>query len=398
MLPCGRIPLGLACFGLALFSASLVSGQMLQERQRDLAVAQRLAARAAQQAARLEVQADREGDAAEALQLKAAALAARIQASEAQIMAAEAQLVVIRKKREAARARLAERQRPAIRLVAALQMLGRRPLSLVLIQPQSRRDVVHAQIMLAAIAPEIRRRTAALHQDIEEKRDLEGRFEIASQGLAARQRQLKGQRHQLLRLEAAHRTAQMSLAAGAAAEADRSRALGEEARDLRALVDQLGIEAARQAELAQLPGPVLRPLFPALVAAPPIVPPPRRPSRLAYRLPVPGILMTGFGELEASGARSRGLTLRVPSGAQVVAPARGRVAFAGPFRGYGQIVIIDHGDGWTSLITQLEALDVRVGQRLIAGSPMGRARSRQPAVTVELRHAGQPVDITGFLG
>jgi len=93
--------------------------------------------------------------------------------------------------------------------------------------------------------------------------------------------------------------------------------------------------------------------------------------------------------------RAKGLTLETRPGAQVVAPTRGRIAYAAEYRGFGKIVIIDHGQGWTSLITNLAALDVKVGDPVAQGSPLGRADTgRRPTVTVELRRNGRPVDIT----
>ena len=86
------------------------------------------------------------------------------------------------------------------------------------------------------------------------------------------------------------------------------------------------------------------------------------------------------------------ITLAPRASAQIIAPAGGRVAFAGPYRGYGRIVIIEHGGGWTSLVTGLGRVDVQVGQQLVSGSPLGIAAARNPAVTLELRRAGEPVN------
>jgi septal ring factor EnvC (AmiA/AmiB activator) len=88
------------------------------------------------------------------------------------------------------------------------------------------------------------------------------------------------------------------------------------------------------------------------------------------------------------------LTLATASGAQVIAPTAGRIAYAGAFRGYGHIVIVDHGGGWTTLITNLASVAVGVGDTVDQGSPLGRAATRKPTITVELRRSGQPVDIT----
>ena len=76
----------------------------------------------------------------------------------------------------------------------------------------------------------------------------------------------------------------------------------------------------------------------------------------------------------------------------MVAPARGRVAFAGPYRGYGQIVIVEHINGWTSLVTGLSKTSVVAGDELLGGSPLGSAAEQNPMVTLELRRAGEPVN------
>jgi septal ring factor EnvC (AmiA/AmiB activator) len=119
-------------------------------------------------------------------------------------------------------------------------------------------------------------------------------------------------------------------------------------------------------------------------------------------LPVSGRLVSGFGETQQlGGPRVRGIALSTRAGAQLVAPAAGRVAFAGPYRGYGNIVIIEHPGGWTSLVTGLARLDTSVGAQLLAGSPLGIATvtggAAQPVVTVELRRDGVPVNPLEFV-
>jgi len=106
--------------------------------------------------------------------------------------------------------------------------------------------------------------------------------------------------------------------------------------------------------------------------------------------------VAGFGAAQDGGASS-GITLAPRPGAQVVSPAAGRVVFAGPYRGYGRIAIIDHDGGWTSLVTGLSRLDVRVGDRLVGGSPLGVAGPGQPAISLELRRDGKPVNPLQFI-
>ena len=105
----------------------------------------------------------------------------------------------------------------------------------------------------------------------------------------------------------------------------------------------------------------------------------------------------GFGAPQASGL-SRGLTLAPIAGAQVVAPAAGRIAFAGPYRGYGNIVIVEHDGGWTSLVTGLARSQVDIGETVVAGAPLGSADPTEPSVTLELRHDGEPVNPLLYTG
>jgi septal ring factor EnvC (AmiA/AmiB activator) len=74
------------------------------------------------------------------------------------------------------------------------------------------------------------------------------------------------------------------------------------------------------------------------------------------------------------------------------------VAFAGPYRGYGRIVIIEHPGGWTSLVTGLARTDVEVGEPLVAGAPLGVAAASGPEVMLELRRDGQPVNPLRYVG
>ena len=112
-------------------------------------------------------------------------------------------------------------------------------------------------------------------------------------------------------------------------------------------------------------------------------------------LPVRGRLVTRFGELNRFGTRNRGLIVATRASAQVIAPYDGRLMFAGPFRGYGQLLIISHGEGYHSLIAGMSRIDGVVGQWLLAGEPIGRMGGNDgdaPVLYVELRRNGAPID------
>ncbi|MEN2786053.1 murein hydrolase activator EnvC family protein [Sphingomonas qilianensis] len=384
--------IALAC-GIALMAASVPA----QDQHSRLADAKRQSAAAAARAVALDRQAAGERDQARQARAQEAAVAARIQQAEADIAAEQARIAILRRLIDTQRARLAAKQAPAVRLIAALQSLARRPALISLIQPGSVSDIVHVRAVLATTLPVIRQRTADVRADLARARRLEADAALAAQNLATARAQLERQRLALTRMEAAHRLRARALGRESLFESDRAIALGERARDIVDLMDRLGDQAGVRDSLAALPGPQSRPPR-AGESALPIDTVPWSGGNAPYRLPVIGRVVTGFGELSDAGVRSRGLTLACATQALVVAPAAGRVAFAGAFRGYDRIVILDHGDGWTSLVSGLGLTAVRVGDRIGQGAPIGRAAQRDAArLTIELRRRGRAVDMTPLL-
>lgn len=360
--------------------------------------ARREGAEARARAEALEREAQAAGQAADRTAREAAAAAARIQEAQAQIAEREADIRLIDQQREALRATLAQRQLPVVRLTASLQRLSRRPLMIALLKPGSLRDTVHLRAMLDTMLPEVRRRTAALRGEIDRGKALKIRAESAVASLRSEQSELGRRRQTLAALETRQRLALRSASGTADREAERALALAEQARDLDALTADLGKAGTLRGELAALPGPVLRPANPQAAQAMAEQMPADAPQLAApaFVIPVQGRLLAGFGAAIPGQPLSRGITLAPRGGAQAIAPGAGRVAFAGPYRGYGVIVIIDHGQGWTSLVTGLAQLDVRVGQTLVAGSPIGIAGPARPVVSLELRRDGKPVNPLDF--
>lgn len=87
--------------------------------------------------------------------------------------------------------------------------------------------------------------------------------------------------------------------------------------------------------------------------------------------PARGSIITAYGQETAKGVSSKGIIIKTRAQAQVIAPFDGSVLFAGPFRGYGNLIIIEHGKGYTSLLAGLDSIDCELGQLLLAGEPIG---------------------------
>lgn len=309
--------------------------------------------------------------------LRETALEARVEVAEAEIAIAGLRAAATDNALVAQRRELAAQQGPIARLLAGLTALARRPAAVAIVQPGSLDDLVRVRAVLDAALPVVRARTAAIRGELAETRALHASAAATRGELGAGRAQLLAVRRALANLR------DEPLDAGTAS--DRALALGERARDIVDRLSGAGDAQATLASLVALPGPPIAAVAPE-VAAP-------------YRLPVTGQLVTGFGELSDNGVRARGLTFAVAPAARVVAPAAGRIVFAQPFRGFGTVVIIDHGEGWVTLLTGLGPLSVTREQQVIAGVPIGRAGAAKvgaeaPQVTVELRRRGRPVDLT----
>lgn len=290
-------------------------------------------------------------------------LAARIQAAERQLTAVERRLVVYERQRRAGRIQLARRQEEVTLLLATLQTLSRRPAALAFVQPTSAADVAHVRMALDAITPDLRARTAALRTEIATAERIVVRLAAERRRQAAARARLATERAQLARIEASQRRTGGRLSAEAEDEARRARTLGMTARSLRDLVRRLAATSRTT-----------------------------QPTGIRLLPPVAGEPRERFGQENELGLHLQGLMLAARPGAQVVAPAAGRVAFAAPFRTYGHIIIIEHGGGWLSLMSGLAATTIRVGEIIPEGMPVGRMGEDAAALYLELREQGVPVD------
>jgi septal ring factor EnvC (AmiA/AmiB activator) len=375
---------------VALAGAGAFAAASAQDARADAAALQQARAeadRAAQRYNQLAAAAQRATSEADRARMAAEALAAQIEAAEADLTASERRITLIAALQAAQRARLADQQGPVIRLTAALQTMTRRPAALALVQPGSVRDAIHVRSLLAATMPEIRRRTSVLRAEVARSSDLRRQSEQARAALAASRTSLGERRAALAAFETEQRGRSRQLAGLALSESDRALVLGEEAQALAGQIGSRQDQEALAAALARLPGPAPRPAGGAT----------ETPDAIAYSLAVEGRLVSGVGEISEGGVHSRGLTIETAAEAPVIAPAAGRVIFAAPFRRYDNVVILDHGNGWTSVITNLAVLEVARGGAVLRGQRLGRTGTGRPRVTLELRRNGRPVPFAQFL-
>jgi septal ring factor EnvC (AmiA/AmiB activator) len=229
-----------------------------------------------------------------------------------------------------------------------------------------------------AAAPTLRQDVARSAQSLADARVLDAAIAEEQRTLFAAQAAIDEERAELVTLLARRRAVQRTLIADATAAERRVRQLAAEARTLRELAERVQTATRRTAPSTNGAGTI-----PA-----------------AWLAPAAGSITRAYGERVAGGAAAQGATLRTRSGAQVVAPASGEVAYAGAFRSYGQVLILNLDGGYALVLTGLDAVRARVGERVQAGQSVGEMPSSDtpaPELYVEVRRDGQPINPARWL-
>ena len=313
----------------------------------------------------------------------ASELDARIAASRAAVAASQSRFDAIEGQRRILERRLAAERQPIARLIAGLVALQRRPAALAFVQPASLDSQAHVRAAIHALVPAIEARTAGLRAQVAQLDQVRAAAAVERSALDRAGTQLVAQQAALSRYAAGRlRSAETATGQGLAAQ-DRALALADDVAQLQRALDEARVDAATATRLGALPRMAMQPGG----AQPP----------LSYRIPA-GAIVTGFGEQLDDGRRSAALVIAPQPDAAILAPHAGKIAFAGSLKGYGRVVIIEHGGGWTTVIAGLADASVVRGDQVSAGAPVGRAPSADPAIRLELRQNGTPVPPTRLAG
>ncbi|MGH2342999.1 murein hydrolase activator EnvC family protein [Segnochrobactraceae bacterium EtOH-i3] len=330
--------------------------------------------------------------------------AARLARVETDVAAARARLDDLAGDEDAIRLSLSERRGVIAEVLASLQRIGRRPPPALAVRPDDALAAVRSAILLGAVIPDLRVEAEALAADLAA---LERVKADRAAELARLRDDLALQTEERARVEmliTEKRQTEQSRAGDLVAEKKRAEELAANARSLTALLKDLGreIDAVRKAEEQ------------AAKAEPGVTGPGRLAPAIAFasargRLPQPvvGSLVRKFGASDATGVKAEGLSFSTAADAQVRAPADGWVDYAGPFRSYGQLLILNVGGGYHVLLAGMARIDVEMGQFVLAGEPVGRMGDRRlasaatldipstrPVLYVEFRKDGSSIDPT----
>ena len=336
-------------------------------------------------------------------------LEASLQGLEARLISLDAELAM----RREALARKWAHHRPVI---DGLIRIARYPPEAMIALPGHPADTVRAMLVFKHLESDLRAEAAGIGAELRQIAALQSEAEERRKQQKTTLASLTGKREELQALRAKKIKSFKRAADQRKAQEARNRKIAAKAKDLQDLIKRLerdraeqrrrAEEAARQAELerrrqAALQAPKLKPLPepmqapPALRMAKPATFRDFAPETARLLLPVRGRIIRRYGEKDEYGAASKGILFETRTNTTVVAPFDGEVVFAGPFRGYGQILLIEHGGGYHTLLAGLGQIDSVPGQWLLAREPvatMSDPESDRPRLYVEFRRKGQPIN------
>ncbi|MEO1662385.1 MAG: peptidoglycan DD-metalloendopeptidase family protein [Pseudomonadota bacterium] len=316
------------------------------------------------------------------------------QRREEQATSAELKLVSLRSRLTSARTDLVEGEDTLEDLMASLAVSGRHRPPALLTQPKDANQAIRAAILMGEVAPQVKDKTAALGDEITKLRRLERQVLREQKVLASADAALALKQAEITQMTAAKRAAFEDVNADATQLRERAAELGAQANSIRELIAAL--EAA---------APVAPRLKPRLAFAE--QPRPRSPGRQTLprpsvsqplgvlAMPTMGRMVRAWGDRMPGGESSESVAFATRSGAQVSAPISGTVEFSGPFRSYGQLLILSTSDGYHVLLWGMSSSYVSVGQSVRQGEPVARMTERargEPELNMEVRKAGKPMD------
>jgi septal ring factor EnvC (AmiA/AmiB activator) len=368
--------------------------------------------RAADVAAKLKAEIEAIGEDRRKLNALLIGSAASMRSIEDRMAASEKRLNALTGNEDTIRRSLDSRRAVIAEVLAALQRLGRRPPPALLVAPEDALKAVRAAILLGAVLPDMKIEVDTLVADLAElvrvRSEIASERDVLGRDLAA----LSQERTRMTVLVQERQRKQTDTEKALEAEKARAIQLARQADNLKDLIARLEQEvaaAARAAAAAQKAADPKASDPKASLAA--LNDPGRLSPAIAFAstkgtlpLPISGIRIREFGTPDRLGGTEKGLSVASRASAQVTAPCDGWVVYAGPFRSYGQLLILNAGGGYHVLLAGMERISVELGQFVLTGEPVAvmgggpqsaaaiATGSSQPVLYIEFRKDGAPVD------
>lgn len=313
---------------------------------------------------------------------KLVTLARSIQASEEELALLNTKIKAMEKKQATIQKTLEEDRSSIAKLILALERIRRVPPQALMAKPDAPYKTAQSAMLMSDIVPALNKQAESLRKNLEtlnilseELKTDHARALRASQSLREEQQKLSNLVSQKERL---YREGNDDLVM----QRENIAKISAQAKTLKELLKKLEDEKQKNIESAKdrsRPAPALANFTPG-----------------AARLPVSGIVRLGYNQPDSFGAPSQGIEIESQGGALIVAPMEGIVRFAGVFKNYGQMIILEHAGGYHSLIGGLEKLDAAVGEHINTGEPIGllhhSSNNQKPVLYYELRLDGVAID------
>jgi septal ring factor EnvC (AmiA/AmiB activator) len=339
-------------------------------------------------------------------------IAAQVRGIETRIGDAEARLRPLDTREQQIRGSLDSRRAEIVEVLAALQRAGRRAPPALLVRPEDALQSLRTAMLLGSVVPELRARAEKLAGDLTELIVLRKAIAAERDHLAADRDKLGDDQTRLAALVEERQRKQSAIEKDMEAEGARAVALSRQVDSLQGLISKMEQDlksAAKAAAAASLQGAH------ATLNGKPNLGALKDPARLSpaiafasakglFALPVNGVKIREFGGSDGSGGAEKGISLATRAGAQVTTPCDGWVVYAGPFRSYGQLLILNAGGGYHVLIAGMERISVNIGQFVLTGEPVATmgttsqvasilaTNASQPVLYIEFRKDGTPID------
>ncbi len=351
----------------------------------------------------------------ETLNAKIISTSDTIKGLETELSDTERRLRSLGENEDAVKLSLIARRDVLAEVLAALQRIGRRPPPALAVRPSDALSAVRSAILLNAVMPELKVETEALAADLEELHRLKNVIAEEKNRLRGDAMRLAEEKSRLELLLSAKRQEHLKSVQVLEKEKKRAAELAEQAGSLEELIASLEkeIDSAREAAEKSRKA-ALDAKGKASRSFDPFADPGRLAPAIAFQdakgqlpQPVAGTLLKDFGEEDEFGGETEGQSIATRPGSNVTSPADGWVVYSGPFRSFGQLLILNTGDGYHVLLAGMDRIDAELGQFVLTGEPVGvmgatqwasastfGLGSTQPILYVEFRKDGRAIDPT----
>lgn len=327
------------------------------------------------------------------LQKKMIQTANAVQAKEEQLSKLETNLTKLKKRQTELEHNLSLSDSQMVQVMTGLQTLALRPREMVFLNPLSPIDTLRSHLLMQHSIPVIGSITQNLRSDLKEL--IKTKADIQQQII----------QEKTLKTQLIERTAQMNVLlkqksilqarydASHIQAKKKAELLASQANDLKDLLKKLEQEKQRKLQEQQM-----RASYAAVRQVQDLKKEEKKSdnafekSRGALLYPARGYIVQNYGETTVSGSHVKGMTISAREKAQVIAPFDGSILFAGPFKNYGQLLIIDNGGGYLTLLAGLGEINTSVGQEVLAGEPVGLMDTSNPRLYIEIRKNGHAID------